>query len=86
MLPLDELDEAVTLFGLQVFGLLMMFLFFSCGSLFYTMVVQRCRVNLSQFMLWGSIINLILANYLPVTVGVFITMVGMRWDEEEGTE
>ena len=33
-----------------------------------------------NFVLWGTLINLIMINYLPVIVSTFISIVGMQWE------
>jgi len=32
--------------------------------------------------LWGSLIDLIMINYLPVTTSMFISVVGLQWSDD----
>jgi len=65
------------MFATEIAGifLLLVSLFLSskCGSA----LAERCGVNLQQVCLWGSLIDLIMINYLPVTTSMFISVVGL---------
>lgn len=45
------------------------------------MLAERFADNMQSFSLWGSIINLILVSYLPVCISMFISVVGLQWED-----
>ncbi len=45
------------------------------------MLSNRTAENVQKFCLWGSMINLVMLNYLPVLTALFIGVVGMEWND-----
>lgn len=84
MEPIDEVEEIRILFLTQVAGVALMFIGYFCHSLLATAIMERMKINLKEFFIWGNIINLILASYLPLTTAMFISVVGLDWDDEKG--
>ena len=52
----------------------------------YNFTAERYKWNFAGMVLWGSMINLIMAAYLPVMIAVFISMVGIHWSDSDGPE
>lgn len=82
MTPIAELSTVSVMFAMQVGGALIMFISFFCHKKTGSMLAERFQLNMQNFVLWGTLINLIMINYLPVLVSTFISVVGMQWEVE----
>jgi len=82
MTPLDEVSTVSVMFAMQAAGIAILLFSYFCSKKSGSMLAERIGVNLQQLCLWGSLINLIMINYLPVTVSMFIAVVGLQWDEQ----
>lgn len=45
------------------------------------MLAKLWANNIGDFILWGTIINLVMINYLPVIMATFISSIGMQWND-----
>ena len=52
----------------------------------HSFTAERMKWNFGFMVLWGSFLNLILIAYLPVMVAVFISVVGIHWEDSDGPE
>jgi len=77
MTPLDELGTVSVTFAMFTFGIIIMLMSYCCHSATGHMCCRRTGANLQGYLLWGSIINLILVFYLPVLTATFISTVGL---------
>jgi hypothetical protein len=82
MTPAAEIGTVSVMFAMQVGGALVMFISYFCHKKTGSMLAERFKLNMQQFVLWGTLINLIMINYLPVLISTFISVVGMQWDED----
>jgi hypothetical protein len=81
MNPLSEIGTTSVLMIIQVCCLLIMLISAFCFKKVGSMLAERFKDNMQSFTLWGSFINLILITYLPVCVAMFISTVGLQWEE-----
>lgn len=81
MTPLSEIGTISVLFQIQM-GFLVIYLICTfCHRKIGSMLAERFADNMQSFSLWGSIINLILVSYLPVCISMFISVVGLQWED-----
>ena len=52
----------------------------------YNFTAERVKWNFANFILWGALINLVVVAYLPVMIAVFISIVGLHWEDSDGPE
>ena len=77
MTPIAEISTVSFEFFIIVFGVISMFILFIWNKKGNSMLAGLWKDNFGDFVLWGTIINVILANYLPVLTPTFISCVGV---------
>ena len=81
MLPLDEVGtvtvELMLFAASLIFSLLLCFCNVSLRS-FFAWMWQKMVIEL---VLWGTIINIMTVNYLPLVTSTFICVIGMQWED-----
>lgn len=82
MTPAAEVSTVSTMFGMQLGGVLIMFISHFGHKQMGSMLAERFKLNMQNFVLWGTLINLIMIYYLPVLISTFISVVGMRWETD----
>ena len=81
MTPLSEVGTISVLFQIQMGCLVIYMISTFCHNKIGSMLAERFADNMQSFSLWGSIINLILVAYLPICISMFISVVGLLWDD-----
>ena len=82
MTPIAEIGTVSTMFAMQLGGTIIMFIGYYCHKSTGSMLAERFNLNMRNFVLWGTLLNLIMINYLPVLVSTFISVVGMQWETD----
>ena len=77
MTPIAEISTSSFEFFIIVFGIISMFILFIWNKKGNSMLAGLWKDNFGDFVLWGTVINVILANYLPVLVATLISCVGV---------
>lgn len=83
--PLAEVGTVSVIFMINVGLLVLMLLAAFCHNKIGSMASERVKQNFESFALWGSILDVILMAYLPVCVAMFVSTVGMQWQETNGS-
>ena len=81
MTPMSEIGTTSVMMATQIGCLLIMLISAYCHKKIGSMLAERFKDNMQGFTLWGSFIDLILLTYLPVCMAMFISTVGLQWDE-----
>ena len=79
MHPLAEIGTVSIMFTIQAVLIVVMFGSELCASRYGFMAADRVKGLIQGFTLWGSLIDVILLNYLPVMMTCFISLVGLQW-------
>ena len=80
MTPAAEIGTVSVMFAMQIAGALILYISLCCHKKTGSMLSERIARNLKQFILWGTLINIIMIYYLPVLISTFISLVGMQWE------
>ena len=80
MTPAAEIGTVSVMFAMQIGGVCILFFSYFCHKKTGSMLAERFGMNMQQFVLWGTLINLIMIYYLPVLISTFISVVGMQWE------
>lgn len=75
--PIAEVQTISIELCIAFCGMLLALCFYASTKLRGSALAALWQKNICEFILWGTIINLILVNYLPVLVATFISFVGM---------
>lgn len=81
MTPVAEIGTVSVMFAMQIGGVFILFFSYFCHRKTGSMLAERFQMNMQQFLLWGTLINLIIINYLPILISTFISVVGMQWED-----
>ena len=82
MTPAAEIGTVSVMFAMQMGGAIIMFIAFLCHKKIGSMLAERFQINMQKFVLWGTLINIIMIFYLPVLISTFISTVGMQWETD----
>jgi hypothetical protein len=76
-----KIAKVSVMFAMQAGGILILLFSYFGHRRTGSMLADRVGLNLQKLCLWGTLINLIMLNYLPVTVALFINVVGFEWNQ-----
>ena len=82
---MSEISTVTVMFFLEIVTLLLLIFSYCCHKTTGSLLAERLGLNLSSFSFWGGLINIIMANFLPVLIACFIGLIGIRWDEDVPT-
>ena len=47
----------------------------------HKIVADKLQMCLGNLVLWGGLINLVLLSYLPLCISMFVSLIGLRWED-----
>ena len=81
LIPIDEVESVSVEMMVAVSALIFMILLFYCKSFRRSYLAGIWQEKIGEFVLWGTFIDIITINYLPVITATFISVIGLQWND-----